>query len=207
MHPKLPFLWKSRNDLPHLLNDMGLIGTGVEVGTQRGFFAEHLRRHWVGERLVCVDPWRPYPGIEMTAEDHEACYQEALGRLSRTGKGFQLERSTSAEAAHRWQGYKLDFVYIDADHDYAPVKADIAAWWPLVKSGGIIAGHDYVVDGWHVHGEPFNSHSYNDAYLSGKPCSPFFVRKAVAEAFPNENIALTSREEDGGWQSWLVVRP
>jgi hypothetical protein len=34
-------------------------------------------------------------------------------------------------------------VYIDGLHDYGSVKQDIAAWWPKVKVGGFIGGHDY----------------------------------------------------------------
>jgi predicted O-methyltransferase YrrM len=37
----------------------------------------------------------------------------------------------------------LDFVFIDADHSYPAVKADIAAWMPKVKVGGWLCGHDY----------------------------------------------------------------
>ena len=38
---------------------------------------------------------------------------------------------------------KLDFVYIDANHNYECVKEDIEHWYPKVKVGGIIAGHDF----------------------------------------------------------------
>ena len=37
----------------------------------------------------------------------------------------------------------FDFVFIDADHSYEAVRADILAYRPLVKRGGILAGHDY----------------------------------------------------------------
>jgi|ETNvirenome_6_85_1030632.scaffolds.fasta_scaffold08475_2 hypothetical protein len=37
----------------------------------------------------------------------------------------------------------MDFVYIDGDHSYEAVKQDIADWWPKIKQGGILAGHDY----------------------------------------------------------------
>lgn len=38
----------------------------------------------------------------------------------------------------------LDFVYIDGNHSYEYVKRDICNYYPLVKTGGIIGGHDYV---------------------------------------------------------------
>jgi hypothetical protein len=37
----------------------------------------------------------------------------------------------------------VDFVYIDGSHSYESVRNDIAAWWPLVAPGGILAGDDY----------------------------------------------------------------
>jgi len=49
----------------------------------------------------------------------------------------------SWEMADKFEDSSLDFVYIDAAHDYESVKKDIAAWTPKVKSTGIIAGHDY----------------------------------------------------------------
>ena len=42
----------------------------------------------------------------------------------------------------------LDFVYLDARHDYKGVTLDLEAYWPKVKDGGIFAGHDYVHPEW-----------------------------------------------------------
>lgn len=36
-----------------------------------------------------------------------------------------------------------DFVFIDADHTYESLLQDLGAWWPLVRPGGAIAGHDH----------------------------------------------------------------
>jgi cephalosporin hydroxylase len=38
-----------------------------------------------------------------------------------------------------------DVVFLDADHEYDGIKADIAHWGPMVKRGGILAGHDYLL--------------------------------------------------------------
>jgi hypothetical protein len=40
----------------------------------------------------------------------------------------------------------LDFIYVDANHTYQAVKDDIKLWYPKVKSGGIVMGHDYLPD-------------------------------------------------------------
>jgi hypothetical protein len=49
----------------------------------------------------------------------------------------------SARAASRYEHASLDFVYLDADHAYESIARDIDAWLPKVKSGGVIAGHDF----------------------------------------------------------------
>ena len=54
---------------------------------------------------------------------------------------LKILRLLSAEAAQLFPKGYFDFVYIDADHSLA--REDILLWYPLVKKGGILAGHDY----------------------------------------------------------------
>ena len=53
--------------------------------------------------------------------------------------------SDSLAAARTIEAKKgaIDFVFIDADHSYEACKADILAWAPFVKRGGILAFHDF----------------------------------------------------------------
>ena len=51
--------------------------------------------------------------------------------------------TTSVRAAKLFADESVPFCFIDADHSYASVTADLHAWWPKVRAGGMIAGHDY----------------------------------------------------------------
>ena len=52
-------------------------------------------------------------------------------------------KGISWEAAKLYSDNSLDFVFIDAGHEYDSVIKDIKSWYPKVKTGGVIAGHDY----------------------------------------------------------------
>jgi predicted O-methyltransferase YrrM len=51
--------------------------------------------------------------------------------------------SAAAASLPLFRDQSLDFVFIDADHRYDAVVADVRAWKSKVKPGGILAGHDY----------------------------------------------------------------
>ena len=56
---------------------------------------------------------------------------------------YEAIQSTSVEASKQFEDESLDFVFIDAMHTYEAVCEDIDSWFPKVKKGGFIAGHDY----------------------------------------------------------------
>jgi hypothetical protein len=98
-------------------------------------------------------------------------------------------RMTSDEAAREIPDGTLDFVYLDARHDYESVKEDIALWYPKVKAGGVLAGHDYM-----------------DQEMIGD--TMFGVKRAVDEFVAREHIAklwVTLREPI--YKSWMIVKP
>jgi len=208
----------SRLQLPQVLNQLGLHGLGVEVGVQRGVNAAHILRHWRGECLYLVDPWAPYPGGEQDPQVHEVYYNDALNAVAEVMRGhaqcrsyeiMRLEWLDACAELHR-RGRQLDWVYLDGDHEYDSVARDIAIAWPLIKPGGVLAGHDYIADGWHRNGDPYTAYTTEaEAQLERGHCGPFGVMRAVNEFVTLTKLApplTTLGTTDGGWRSWLVQK-
>lgn len=137
----------TRQDFGILLNNMGLLGDGVEVGTQVGIFAEMILEKWNGAQLYCVDPWRHLEDyddlINKTDEDRNCDMQLTDMRLKRFDTRYSLVQQRSLDAVRFFGDNSLDFVYIDGNHWRPHVDRDLQAWWEKVKPGGILAGHDY----------------------------------------------------------------
>ncbi len=138
---------KSRHLLGQYLNHEGLINEGVEVGVYRGDFSKEILQSWRGKILYCVDSWKHY-GAKLDRSD--VSDYEHLVNIEKTKeslKGFrhrsQIWKVESVVAATYFKDKSLDFVYLDARHDYRSVWADLGAWYPKIKAGGVLAGHDY----------------------------------------------------------------
>lgn len=118
----------TRDDFGKLFQEYYLTGTGAEIGVQKGIFSNQILKFWKG-KLLCVDIW-----------EIEDDYAEAKKLLR---DNATLIKDTSVEASKTIKDLSLDFVYIDADHHYNNVLEDLYAWYPKVRKGGIISGHDY----------------------------------------------------------------
>ena len=55
----------------------------------------------------------------------------------------KLIKGHSQDAVKNYEDESIDFCFIDGSHEYEDVKADILAYLPKVKKGGILSGHDY----------------------------------------------------------------
>jgi hypothetical protein len=133
-----------RNDLPTLMNKMG-VEYAAEIGVERAVFSRVLMRG-TAIRLTLVDPWLSYPGYRdhVSQEKLDGFYADVMTFSVEFGShGIEVMREFSTIAAQKFNDGSLDFVYIDANHNLPNVIADINAWLPKVRSGGIIAGHDY----------------------------------------------------------------
>lgn len=77
--------------------------------------------------------------LERLGRDH--VYESFLRNVA-SYAGWRAIRKPSVEAAADYEDGSLDFVFIDADHAAKAVEADVRAWLPKVKPGGVLAGHD-----------------------------------------------------------------
>lgn len=121
---------------------------GVWMGRSIIFMAQALKRRGKKVKLYAVDTFKG----EANQPAHYAAVQEAGGsiravfeaNIQRCGVADMitiLEGDSAEMAAHVADG-ELAFAFIDAAHEYEPVRRDLAAWRNKVKAGGILAGHD-----------------------------------------------------------------
>ncbi len=135
-----------RQELAELFAELNF-NEGVEIGVDRGAYSEMLCKLNPKLHLYSVDPWEAsFDGVaadvaEGMKDEYEAHYRGAARRLS--AYNCEIIRDESRLAAKKFANDSLDFVYIDANHDFVNVTDDIHAWEKKVKNGGIVSGHDY----------------------------------------------------------------
>lgn len=155
--------------LSRLIRDtIGEPRRGIEVGVERGRTTQVLMRDFPRLHLICIDPWAP--SIEQTSrlfkwaqkirpklkdgsnlhkstdhvfrsqETHDSILRAAKRVFRRHRSRLTIIRATSIEAAKKLRE-KVDFVFIDGDHTRC--AGDIELFYPLVRTGGLLSGHDY----------------------------------------------------------------
>jgi dTDP-4-dehydrorhamnose reductase len=121
----------------------------VEIGSWKGkssaYMAIEIANSDKDIDFCCVDTWQG-------GEEHQnfdclsSLYETFINNMKPVENYYRYLKMTSLEAVEQFEDNSLDFVFIDASHEYEDVKADILAWIRKVKPGGILAGHDYYVN-------------------------------------------------------------
>jgi predicted O-methyltransferase YrrM len=125
----------------------------VEVGSWKGKSSSYMAVEIINSgkniRFDCVDTWGGSPEHQQGGShvDHfvvdGVLFDHFIDNMKPVEGYYNPVKNYSIEAAKLYADNSLDFVFIDAAHDYENVKADIQAWLPKVKIGGWIGGHDY----------------------------------------------------------------
>lgn len=135
-----------RVGLASLFAELGY-GEGAEIGVDRGAFSEILCQANPKLHLTSIDSWsftslaNPVYSRSSMQKQYEEHYQDALQRLAKYN--CTIIRKESLLAVKNFNDRSLDFVYIDANHDFPNIANDLYSWEKKVRVGGIISGHDY----------------------------------------------------------------
>lgn len=124
----------------------------VEVGSFKGrstsFMAVEILNSGKDIKFDAIDTWKGSPehqaggGSEVKEVVEGTLFETFMANIEPVKNYVNPIRMPSLEAAKLYEDGSLNFVMIDGDHGYEAVKADILAWLPKVKSGGVIAGDD-----------------------------------------------------------------
>jgi len=115
----------------------------------------------------------------------------------------------STQGADLFQDNSLDFVYIDANHAYDYVVEDMEKWYPKVKNGGYLIGHDYLDIDWNNNEFKLLDNGkdiYLDKPLEGQEFNAqgiFGVNPAVhefCEKYNHTDLKLTNEF----FSSWII---
>ena len=131
--------------LPEIINRLDL-KVGVEIGVAYGGHCDAILQRTKVQKLYGVDPYRHCPDCSdvtnFPQDQFDSLYRNTAKFMVQHKDRFELIREDSVAAASKVPD-PVDFIYIDGDHSYDGVKHDLEAWYPKVREGGIIAGHDY----------------------------------------------------------------
>lgn len=204
--PPLP----KRSHLGHLLESERK-RSGVELGVQRGMFASEILSLWPSaKRYVLVDLWSMQSHYNDIAnkenEVQEAYKKETLSRMEKfisRGTSIEICQNYTTQCADRYRknGDMFDYIYVDARHDYKGVMIDLETWWPMLRLGGIFAGHDYVVngDGPLQSGQNWSINYDGTVDLSGRA-----VKGAVDDFMDKKGLQISVTYREPRWNTWVV---
>ena len=190
-----------REHLPTVVADtldenkpLKIVEVGVETGAYLDIYYPQLES--ITEKFYLVDMWQ-YEGNEDFVDKYsggnynnelEKGY-DRVKRLYGDNPKVQMCKGSSEDWAEKFEDEFFDYLYLDADHSKKSVLADLKSWYPKVKNGGIIAGHDVYCD-------------QNNAFREH-----FDVEGALAEFFSEEqqeNIHLTN---EYAYRTWIYLKP
>jgi predicted O-methyltransferase YrrM len=119
----------------------------VEIGCWKGrsasCMAVEIANSGKNIDFYCVDHWKGSSEHIAMGIDLSTLYDTFKTNMDPVKDYYTDIKLNSVDAAATFADETLDFIFIDASHEYESVKSDISAWLPKLKVGGIISGHDY----------------------------------------------------------------
>lgn len=136
--------------LDHLQPGSKIVELGCWKGKSSSYLAVQSFNLQKDFELHFVDTWGGSPEhfeseefSNAITENQDLIYNEFISNISKVDYPYHVHRMTSLEAADLFENNSLDFVYFDTNHSFAYVTQELKKWYPKLKQGGVLAGHDY----------------------------------------------------------------
>jgi len=174
---------------------------GAEIGVFKGKYSEVLCKVNPQAHIWGVDAWEvsAHPKGVFTEDDTKLqgyfikCYEETVKRM-KPYKNYTIVKKLSMDAIKDFEDQSLDFIYIDAGHDFMNFTQDLHWWLKKIKIGGIMSGHDYARYPFHKY---IHVKRVLEAYAWSYRMTPFFVLGAEKK----EEGIIRDR-----YRSWMWVK-
>ncbi len=170
--------------------------TFVEIGAWKGKSSAYMSVEIANSKkkidFYCIDTFEG--SIEHQNNPELSHLYDIFKSNMKPVEGYYKElKMTSMEAVKKFENESIDFVFIDGSHEYKDIKDDITYWFPKVKRGGVLAGHDYYFPpqppSWGLRNSVnFNFTFETDEYYKSNKSSAY---KAVGEILGTQNIVAT----------------
>ena len=136
--------WLTELEASYLAKVASNSRVAIEVGSWMGRSTCAIAAN-IEDYVWAVDTWQGSPEhSSMLADKPPGWLYE---RFLENTKGLPviplMMPSVEAAAMLGAIGVGADMIFIDANHAYEYVKADIKAWMPMLADGGTLCGHDY----------------------------------------------------------------
>ena len=172
----------------NMLKDCRQGRLAVEIGTYAGQTLEMLYNSRLFDKIIAIDPYIDAYDVTDTLS-MQFPMRDVRMRFYRRLLTFDNVvhlNLASDEASQLFDNNTIDFLYIDGDHRYAGVCADIRNFLPKMRNLSIIAGHDYLPEACDAQSPVFEG-----------------VRRAVDELLGGPDLLY----EDSSWLKYLGYRP
>lgn len=121
----------------------------VEIGAWKGrsavYMAEKIIESGKNIKFYTIDPFDGAGGDYDSDLDvkNKTLLERYKKNIDPVKSYIETIVGFSYDAINNFEDGSIDFLFIDGDHRYPSVKKDLQMWFPKIKEGGIIAGHDY----------------------------------------------------------------
>jgi hypothetical protein len=152
------------NVLPRLPKNMDYLEVGVLAGDYTSLLVDACSPRSLSlVDTFCSNDWFHSEHPRFRAENHESFIRDRFSNFPRLTLHKELSQNILPNLEE-----KFDYIYLDADHSFDAVWADLNNAVALLKPGGIIGLNDYIV--WdYVSDEPYGVVQATNKFLNSNP--------------------------------------